>query len=162
MCPYSNIEKSNKRGIPSSWSVVVSPTYRTTQDFLTTIPNLDTLSNMGPNLKQGPISPMCVQVSCARAENKMSFNMRNPRVCSRLNISDSFPSAADRFCCDLCIWAATVFHMCCIWSVLGTHWGAAPASASWGGGSHDPLTNDPGPCSATKDSTYDIDLVLCA
>ena len=48
-CLYSNMEKSNKRGIPSSWSVVVSPTtHRTTQAFLTTIPNPDTLSNMGP------------------------------------------------------------------------------------------------------------------
>ena len=40
---------------------------------------------------------------------------------------------------------------------MGTHWGAAPASASWGGGfADDQLTNDPSPCSATKD------FILCA
>ena len=36
---------------------VVSPKYRTTQAFLTTIANLETLSNMAP------IVPMCVEVS---------------------------------------------------------------------------------------------------
>ena len=160
-CLYSNMEKSNKGGIPSSWSVVVSPTtYRTTQAFLTTIPNLDTFKYGTQNQAGTHFTHVCAQLSCARAENKMSFNMRNPRVCSRLNICDSFPKCGRPFllCCDLCIWAETLFHMCCIWLLLGTHWGPGSLAASWGGGCADPLTND----QALQQRIPCIDLLCCA